>query len=190
MPVPMVAPMPIMESWNSPMLRASPPPCSLATPPVIASTGLRRNDSCLSVVTGPTRAGSQQPRPQRHRLVRDAQRHPALVLVEPRHQAFGHERPDLLPREIDDGHDQPAQQLFGAIKVRDLCARLLHADGLAEIDRQLVGGLACFREGLHVDDLAYAQLDLDEILPGDRLHSFSLVVAPVMPAIGFSILRR
>jgi len=40
--------------------------------------------------------------PQRNRLVRYAQGHMALFIEEARHQAFRHERADLLGREIDD----------------------------------------------------------------------------------------
>jgi hypothetical protein len=52
MPVPMVAPTPIMLSWNSPIERAScPPPWSVPVSSAIDMTGLRRNDCCMSVAT-------------------------------------------------------------------------------------------------------------------------------------------
>ena len=43
MPVPMVAPMPIVESWNSPIDRSSsPPPVSVPVSAISSLTGLRR----------------------------------------------------------------------------------------------------------------------------------------------------
>ena len=49
MPVPMVAPMPNIESWNSPIERfSSPPSVSVPDSSVIAVTGLRRETCCHS----------------------------------------------------------------------------------------------------------------------------------------------
>ena len=50
MPVPMVAPTPIIVSWNSPMDRgSSPPPVSAPVSSSIALAGLRRKDCCMIV---------------------------------------------------------------------------------------------------------------------------------------------
>ena len=44
MPVPIVAPTPNIESWNSPIERSSsPPPVSVPVSAVISLTGLRRS---------------------------------------------------------------------------------------------------------------------------------------------------
>src|SRR5688572_18942938 len=91
-------------------------------------------------------------------------------IVEPRDEALRHQRADLLLREVDHAHDEPPDELLGPIVLRDLRARLLQPDLRTEVDAQHVRRLARFGEHLGADDAPDAQLDLGEIVPGDRDH--------------------
>ena len=59
-------------------------------------------------------------------------------------------------------------RVSGRIVFGDLGGGFLDADLRAEIDLQLEGGLARFREGLDVDDGADADIDFQKIVEGDR----------------------
>ena len=64
------------------------------------------------------------------------------------HQYFRPEFTDLLRRKIHDCRYLAADQRFEFIVARDLCGAAAAADLRAEIDGELVGGLASFGERL------------------------------------------
>src|SRR5690606_1026568 len=70
-------------------------------------------------------------------------------------------------REVDDGGDLAAVQLFQGVMMGDLGRGLLDADGVAEVDGQLIGGLAGLGERLGLDDPADAHIDLHEVVEAD-----------------------
>ena len=93
-----------------------------------------------------------------------------LGIVEACDQALRHDRPDLLRGEVDDGHDQLAKEMCRLVQRGDLGAGLARADVRAEVDQELVRGLAGFREVLGGDDAPDAQLHLGKVGPFDGLH--------------------
>src|SRR4051794_40772901 len=113
------------------------------------------------------------PRAERHVGVRRDQDHVALLVARPEHEHLRAHRPDLARREIDDGDDAPALELLAGI-VRDLRAGALGPDLLAEVDRQLPGGLARLREVLDRDDPPHAHVDGEELVEVDRAHGPSV----------------
>jgi hypothetical protein len=69
------------------------------------------------------------------------------VVGEAGDKAFGEESGDSLWREVEDGYDLLADQLFGIVESRDLGGRAARAQ-LSEIYGELVRRLAGFRERL------------------------------------------
>ena len=70
--------------------------------------------------------------------------------------------------------DQPALELLARV-VRDLGRGALGADLLAEVDRELPGGLARLREVLDGDDPADAHVDREELVEVDLVgHGLSV----------------
>src|SRR5262245_39883733 len=94
----------------------------------------------------------------------------AALAVGPQHKDLGDEGSDLLRGKIDGGHQAPAHQLFERVAIRDLGARSLHPQ-LAEIDAELDGGLARFREWLGLENDPHSHVDAFEVGPADR-HRF------------------
>ncbi|EJL94290.1 hypothetical protein PMI16_00332 [Herbaspirillum sp. CF444] len=97
---------------------------------------------------------SEQARTVRHRLIGREQHHFSLCIGESQRQHFRHELADLPRRKVDHGRHLPAHQLIRLIVRRDLRAALLDADGRTEVDFQLAGRFAGFREGFGGDDRA------------------------------------
>jgi hypothetical protein len=105
---------------------------------------------------------SHQFRTERDRPVGHAKRDFAAFGVEAGHQAFELERTDLLFREVHHRDHELSNQIRWLVKMRDLCARLFHADLVAEVDVEHVSRLSRLREVLGADDAAYPQFDFGE----------------------------
>src|SRR5206468_10421339 len=84
-------------------------------------------------------------------------------------QDFGEKVRDLARREVHHRQDQLSHEIGPVVVLGDLRARALHAE-LSEIDPQLVSGFARLGEVLDLDDPAHADVDLGEVVPGDRGH--------------------
>ena len=92
--------------------------------------------------------------PDRHLGPRPDQHDLAVAVGDAERQDLGHRRADLARREVDDGEDEAAGEVFEAVVPGDLGRGFLDADRRAEIDRQTIGGLSRLREGLGRDDAA------------------------------------
>jgi hypothetical protein len=103
----------------------------------------------------------------RYGLVGFEQHHLALGIRKAQRQHFRHELADLARREIHDRRHLATDQLLQRVVRGDLGAALAHTDAGAEIDLQLEGRLAGFREGVGGDDGADADIDLEEGLEID-----------------------
>src|SRR5206468_2218246 len=114
------------------------------------------------------RAGSKRPRPP-HREI------PAPVLPTGIYR--------LLRRKIHDCRYLAADQRFEFIVARDLCGAAAAADLRAEIDGELVGGLASFGERLDRGDGADANVDADKIFVRDGHGSGAFEVSEFTPAL-------
>src|SRR6266542_1483941 len=84
-------------------------------------------------------------------------------------QDLGQERTNLAGREVRHGDDVSAGKVLLAVPSADRRGALLDPEG-SEVDPELVRGVACFGEVLHVDDLAHAHLDLRELLHRNPSH--------------------
>lgn len=112
----------------------------------------------------------QQPRAEWNRVIRNAQGHLPLFIMEPRHQTLRHQRANLLAGEIDNRHDQLADKFLWPVKRRDLCAGLLDADFLTEIHVQDIGRFSRFREHRRAYDPANAQVNFQKIVEANGFH--------------------
>ena len=97
--------------------------------------------------------------------------------------AVAHDAAHLGGFEVGDDDDAAAFQLFGLVKILD--ARHDHALLVAEVEIEPVER-ARLGDGLHVDDLRDAQLDLGEVVDGD----FRLVLAGVGGEAFFGVRAR
>ena len=113
-------------------------------------------------------AGSEQACAVWHGLVGREEDDCAVLIRKPDGQHLRHKLADLPGRKIDDCRHLPSDQLLGSVVDCNLGARPLCPERRPEIDRQLVGWLACFRERLCLDDGADADVDGEELVEGDR----------------------
>jgi len=95
-----------------------------------------------------------------------------IFVHETKRQNLGHKGADLFGREIDHGGDLFADQVFGAIVLRDLGGCLLFPDLWSEIDIQFDGGTACLRKRFGPCDSANADIDIKKIIVTD-CHLYS-----------------
>src|SRR5262245_32693363 len=102
-------------------------------------------------------------------MVRAEEDHLAAVRVRSENEHLGDEGSDALRREVDDAHDLPPDQLVEYVAVRDLGARALLAEG-AQVDPELVRGLASLRKGLRPQDGADPHVHPLEVAPADLAH--------------------
>ena len=65
---------------------------------------------------------SEQSRAQWHIMLRHAECHSAVGIMETSDKALRHDRTDLLRRKINDGHDKPADKAVWLVERSDLCA--------------------------------------------------------------------
>jgi hypothetical protein len=108
---------------------------------------------------------------KRNGFVGHAKRDLAALVVETGHQAFRHQRTDLLGREVHNCHDQLAHQLLGLVERGDLGTRLLDAELVAKVDMQNIGWLTRLLEYGGVDDPAYAKFNFEEFVEADGFHT-------------------
>jgi hypothetical protein len=92
----------------------------------------------------------------------------ALAVGEAERQDFRHEFADLARREIDDRGHLPSDEFVQRVIFGDLRGGPLDPKFGTEVDLQLERGLARFRKGLGSDDGSGSDVDLEEIVEGDR----------------------
>src|SRR5579863_3972185 len=107
-------------------------------------------------------------------LVRPQQHHAQFAVERAQHEHLRLERADLAGREVDDGHDERAQQLV-ALVGRDLRRGAFDPDLRAEVDRELPGGLARLREVVDGHHAADPHVDLQEVVDIDLAHDDRMV---------------